>query len=402
MARKSTAIEKAALGLLSGLKGFQRQSSAEEEFQERLQGRRTSQRLARAREGRQATRATREERAAGIRELETFDALGGRNLDVLQRGMEISRLEKDLGTLSPDQQGDLNVFQEFQTERKAARALTLRGDVAGVERKESLAAGPSGDEIAPEIVNSILTGRDVASSFSKRKGMQRKVRRAVLKVKPDFDFIGAETKFQEIKAASKFKGGGGQEKEWRNLSRTINPAQAPKSSLVGVAGNVNARADRELATLALPDLSPQQLSGAITGLASILKGGVPTEIEIQEQSYKTFKTDIANIQTFWFSRPTAANQPEVVDRLRTLIAEIKRVDNKIILDNLATQKIAFKKVIGTDPERWEALRQSVINTTTGLEQTRFNGDGEAEEIRRAHAAKEIDTPTALKMLEDLK
>lgn len=275
--------------------------------------------------------------------------------------------------------GDLQArVAEFQKTRKRGLEADIRGKESLIEKREAETAGLGGSGGQGEDVRAIT--RQVMRGFPLTKikgrgtkGLFNRVLRDIAVNFPDFDLSENILEFKEQAAGrgttGRLEANIGSEPQWEKILKKIDPRNASKSSLIGVAANINLRADRELRALARPDVSPQQISQVITGLAAIIKGGVPTERESEEQEYKTLNTRMAAIRTFWLSKPSPANQPEVVERLRELITDIKEVDNKIIRDNIDAQEIAFRKDISTDPERFELLKENVLKITE-MEDTR--------------------------------
>lgn len=153
------------------------------------------------------------------------------------------------------------------------------------------------------------------------------------------------------------------EKQWETIEKRTNPLVAPRGSLLGIAGQGNARADRALTTLNSKNLTPQQISTVVADLAGIMQGGSPHEIALRQQGYDTLLSRFANLRTLITSKPSAANQPEVVQQLRDMVTEIKGVDNKIISDNLDIAEQTFAATIKAQPERWQAYRDKVLGTT---------------------------------------
>lgn len=158
-----------------------------------------------------------------------------------------------------------------------------------------------------------------------------------------------------------------EEDTWIKLGDKVNSLRQSSRSAVGAAAIANQRADRALQVLADKGASPQQLDYAMTDLAAIFQNGSPHETALNRQQYNTLKTKFINLKTFLTSNPSAANQPEIQQQLKNTVNEIKRVDNKIISDNLGVEGIAFEGLIRRNPDRWKRMTEAVQGTTTGLE-----------------------------------
>lgn len=154
-----------------------------------------------------------------------------------------------------------------------------------------------------------------------------------------------------------------QEKLWEGVNRAVNPVNAPRGSLLGQAGQGNARADRALTTLSSSKVTPQQVSAVVADYAGIMQGGAPHEIALRQMGYDNLATRWASLQQFITSSPQSVNTPEVVGKLRQMISEIKEVDNKIISGNLDTVEQTHSGLIQKDLAKWQKIRESVMKTT---------------------------------------
>lgn len=155
----------------------------------------------------------------------------------------------------------------------------------------------------------------------------------------------------------------GDEKFWSSQFKMFTPTNAARGSLIGQAAFGNARADRALTTLADPKITPQQIAAVVNDYAGIMQGGVPHADSIRAMGFGTLLDDFANLKTRIMSQPQLANQPEVVAKLRTMIQEIKEVDNQIISNNLNTFEATNSSYIERNPEKWQKIRGSVMAGT---------------------------------------
>ena len=176
--------------------------------------------------------------------------------------------------------------------------------------------------------------------------------------------IGKES---EARATGAAKGSGigdrNVQSEWDKLNRQTNPSVAPRGSLLGVAAQNNSRADRALSNLNDPKMVTQQLDAVTTDIAGVMQGGNPHESGIAGQNFNNILTRWAALKSQLTASPQAINAPDTVAKLKQIVMDIKRVDNKIITDNLRTNAIAFKGIIQKDPSRWSDYQKSVLDTT---------------------------------------
>jgi hypothetical protein len=154
-----------------------------------------------------------------------------------------------------------------------------------------------------------------------------------------------------------------QEGQWAKLTDKINGINAGSRRALGVAASNNMRADRLLQTALNPYSTSQDIANIVSDIQAIYKGGVPDEVSMQHGDYNTFQRKLSEVMTYISSKPQNAHNPEVVKRLKDIALELKDVDNKVIHDNMGIHAIAFKKLIATDPDRWQALQDSVMKTT---------------------------------------
>ena len=156
------------------------------------------------------------------------------------------------------------------------------------------------------------------------------------------------------------------EGSWVKLADKVNSLRQSSRSAVGAAAIANQRADRALQVLGDKGASPQQLDYAMTDLAAIFQNGSPHETALNRQQYNTLKTKFINLKTFLTANPAAENQPEIQKQLGETVTEIKRVDNKIISDNMGIEGIAFEGLIKRNPDRWQRMMSAVTATTSGV------------------------------------
>lgn len=178
-------------------------------------------------------------------------------------------------------------------------------------------------------------------------------------------------RLKETRARTDATGGRGDEKfsqgEWDKILQKTDPNVAPRGSLLGIAGQNNARADRALTNLNDPKMVVQQLDAVTTDIAGIMQGGSPHEAGIAGQNFRTVLSNWAAIKQVLTSNPQAINNPEIVAKLKQITNDIKRVDNKIISDNLRSAEVVFRPIIARDPQRWNDYKKSVFQTTVSVD-----------------------------------
>lgn len=157
-----------------------------------------------------------------------------------------------------------------------------------------------------------------------------------------------------------------EEKMWEQANRVVNPNSAPRGSLLGTAGLLNARADRALETLKDPKITPQQIQMVVTDIAGIMHGGSPDEVEIKSQNYGTYWTSFESLLGKIQNKPKEAGSPETVKTLTSIVKGLKQIDNKIIKNNLDIVENSHSGLFKKDPERWKKIKEQVMKTTQGV------------------------------------
>lgn len=181
-------------------------------------------------------------------------------------------------------------------------------------------------------------------------------------------------------ATGRAPGEASDDKFWASQFKSFTPTNAPRGSLIGQAAFGNARADRALETLADPKISPQQIKATINDYAGIMQGGVPHADSIRSMGFGTLLDDFANLKTYIESKPQEANQPEVVAKLKSMISDIKKVDNQIIENNLDTFEATNAGYIERNPHKWQKIRDSVMKSTLSPSETAAASGGKVFNI----------------------
>jgi len=122
-------------------------------------------------------------------------------------------------------------------------------------------------------------------------------------------------------------------KQFNKALEQINPYNK-RNGAIGLAVQMNAKADRGIATLMKDSVSPQELSGATTDLASILKGATPDMLGEKEQSYNTILSDLQKGVQYFTGSPKNAVSPEIKAHLIQRFNELKSVNNQMLQNNL--------------------------------------------------------------------
>lgn len=153
------------------------------------------------------------------------------------------------------------------------------------------------------------------------------------------------------------------EKQWQEATKRVNSLRQSSRSALGASAVANQRADRALMVLQNPDVTDQDLQNVVTDLAGIFHGGSPHEKELNNQEYRTLQTKLNNLTTLITATPQAAKQPAIQAKLKEVVRSIKEVDNSIVRKNLGVEAVGFKKLIASDPDRWNELLTAVNSTT---------------------------------------
>lgn len=179
------------------------------------------------------------------------------------------------------------------------------------------------------------------------------------------------------------------QKQWEEINKRTNPNIATKGSLLGTAGTVNARADRALQTLNSKQVTNQMLAGVAADIAGILKGGTPDQQAEKEQGYGSLYGDIIKAESYLSGVPKdAVADPKLIEHLRDRVNELKKVDNKIIQDNLTSAENVFGPTINRSDksrQQWDRHKQSILATTAGIQEQ--SGAPKVGEVRKGYRFK---------------
>jgi hypothetical protein len=154
-----------------------------------------------------------------------------------------------------------------------------------------------------------------------------------------------------------------QDKAWTEIEKRHNPTAAPRGTLLGIAGQANASADRALRTLSSKVVTNQAARGVEADIAKILKGAAPDHQDMVNQSYQTTYGQIQALIQKISGKPQDGVPQPILDELRRRVLELKDVDNKIIKDNLSIAEITNRTAIQKDPARWQEFTRRVLGTT---------------------------------------
>lgn len=155
-----------------------------------------------------------------------------------------------------------------------------------------------------------------------------------------------------------------EQNQWVKLGDRVNALTAGSRKALGISASNNMRADRLIQTAQNGHLSPQDVSNLTADLQGIYKGGTPDEVMQKHGNYSTLQQDAGRILGYLSSNPGKANSPEVVSHLKNLAVELKKIDNKVITDNLGINAVEFKPLIDRNPDRWHDMVNAVEETTT--------------------------------------
>jgi hypothetical protein len=156
-------------------------------------------------------------------------------------------------------------------------------------------------------------------------------------------------------AAAKVKGGDvgaiGTVKRRETILASFSPVKA-KVGLLRWAGLINAKADRALAIIHPPGgrVTAQRLTGALADIASIMKQGTPTDQDMKHQEYGTFMESFSRVLTKISGSPSGLVPDSIVQEVKSIIMEIKEVDNKIIRGEIAQAKITYREDFKQDSQ----------------------------------------------------
>ncbi len=127
-----------------------------------------------------------------------------------------------------------------------------------------------------------------------------------------------------------------------DYEKSVNPATAPAGTLVGIAGRANSRADRALQVLRNPNMTYADVSTVVADISGIFQGGVPHEQSLRDQNYGTALQKLSEIKTYFSGKPAEGLvTPELREKLKQVITDVKRVDNKVLEDNLKSKRRVY-------------------------------------------------------------
>lgn len=154
------------------------------------------------------------------------------------------------------------------------------------------------------------------------------------------------------------------EKTWQSYAKDADISQASSRTLLGTAATVNARADRALETLKSKIVTNEQAAGVAADIAGILKGATPDEQAMREQGYGTLYSRVQAMKQYITGKPKDAVTEDIKIKLRETIADLKKVDNKIIRDHADALPNKYSGLAKSDPERFKKIQESILKKAT--------------------------------------
>lgn len=169
--------------------------------------------------------------------------------------------------------------------------------------------------------------------------------------------------------AADAKGGEGDEKQWQKLGAQIQGAIKSRFGVVGQVGTTISRADRAINTLnhaTGPDgmLTKQDLENISTDIAAIYQGGVPSITQITENSYGTTLTNLEETLRHYTGYFSHLGNTDILkqtkSKLLSVLNDMRNSGLAQIQKFVEMQFPFFKKLIESDPSRWEEAKNAVM------------------------------------------
>lgn len=156
------------------------------------------------------------------------------------------------------------------------------------------------------------------------------------------------------------------QKTWNGIVKQIDVLAASSRSGLGMAVNANIRANRALSLLNKDITTPQEMQSIAADLAGIFQGGAPTDIGLHEQAYKTLQKQAAQLQQYITANPSNAMSPEIKQRLKGVVTELKKLDSDLIDSHFGYYEEAYPDLIARKGDTWEKMKnkykQSALQT----------------------------------------
>jgi len=153
------------------------------------------------------------------------------------------------------------------------------------------------------------------------------------------------------------------EKMGMQIAKAINPLSASSRSTLGIAGNVNMRADRALMLLKNESPTVEDKAMIVRDLQYLMQGGAPFAEEVKKGMYGSLWEDANKLIQYVTATPTALDNPDILNKLKQTILDLKEVDNKVINDNLGVWGAATMDWAARNPEEWSRMTGAVTTTT---------------------------------------
>ena len=150
-----------------------------------------------------------------------------------------------------------------------------------------------------------------------------------------------------------------QNDEFTAVDKSVNPANAPTRSALGVLGNTSIRADRAIDLLNDPKVttSNQVMSAVTADISGILQGGAPTIQAMGEQNYNTLASSWAKFQQFATAHPNDAIPQDIKDQLNETLSSLKDTCKSYIKNNLDVwDNSPFAQ---KNPDTWAKMKEKI-------------------------------------------
>lgn len=160
------------------------------------------------------------------------------------------------------------------------------------------------------------------------------------------------------------------ESDWKEVRKVVNPFRSTgiggASSVFNKAAVANQAAARGLKILRKPTLTWQELNAYVNSdIASIQRGGTPTDIQLHEANYNTLLGKLGAMKTYATGKPATDLVPdETRKQIEQNILDIIGVDNQIIDDGIGYAEQAYPEAIAAHQGTWQGMKNAAMKIKT--------------------------------------
>jgi len=161
------------------------------------------------------------------------------------------------------------------------------------------------------------------------------------------------------------------EKQWQKMGTLVEGALKSRSGPVGMLGTTIVRSLRALNTLNHGKLTKQDTANISSDIAAIYQGGVPSIVQVAENSYGTTLQNLAEtlrkqtgVLSYWGNEKVMA---DTTAKLRQVLEDMRNSATEQLQRFVEMQFPFFEEIINKDPERWERVQKKFLDFITAGE-----------------------------------